>query len=114
MKMRSLEATSRSTAREPMRRVIRDHVDHQAATRPAAAYLVAPETGRTMSFGSLRSASLRLAAFLRRRDIDLDRHGGERQRQMGGYPDGVFDLGAERARLGGESGQRGERDLIEW
>src|ERR1017187_7334810 len=68
--MRSLEAISRSTAREPMRRVICDQVDHQAATRPAATYLVAPETGRTMSFGSLRSASLRLAAFLRRQDIE--------------------------------------------
>lgn len=53
-----------------MRRVIRDYVDHQAQARPAATYLVAPETGRTLSFGSLRGASLRLAAFLRGRHVE--------------------------------------------
>ncbi|HEX7465091.1 MAG TPA: class I adenylate-forming enzyme family protein, partial [Usitatibacter sp.] len=45
-------------------------MDHQAKARPDATYLVAPETGRTMSFGSLRSASLRLAAFLRGRHVE--------------------------------------------
>ncbi len=53
-----------------MRRLIRDHVDHNASARPAATYVVAPETGLTMSFGALRSASLRLAAFLRERNIE--------------------------------------------
>ena len=69
MKTRSSEATSASTGAEPARRVIRDLVDHQAATRPDATYLIAPETGRAMSFGALRSASLRLAAFLAGRGI---------------------------------------------
>ena len=40
-----------------MRRLIRDYVDHNAANHPAATYLVAPETGLTMSFGALRSAN---------------------------------------------------------
>src|SRR5260221_7963636 len=53
-----------------MRRVIRDYVDHRAQARPDAIYLVAPETGRTLSFGSLRNASLRLAAFLRGQHIE--------------------------------------------
>jgi hypothetical protein len=44
-----------------MLRTIRALVEHQAAVRPDATYLVAPETGRVMSFGELRSASLRLA-----------------------------------------------------
>jgi non-ribosomal peptide synthetase component F len=45
-------------------RTIRARVDHQAQQRPDATYLVAPETGRVMSFGELRAASLRLAAYL--------------------------------------------------
>jgi len=47
-----------------MLRTIRALVEHQAAVRPDATYLVAPESGRVMSFGELRSASLRLATWL--------------------------------------------------
>ncbi len=47
-----------------MLRTIRALVEHQAAVRPDATYLVAPETGRVMSFGKLRSASLLLASWL--------------------------------------------------
>ena len=47
-----------------MLRTIRARVDHQAQQRPDATYLVAPETGRVMSFGELREASRRLASYL--------------------------------------------------
>ncbi|MBN8473633.1 AMP-binding protein [Sulfuritalea sp.] len=47
-----------------MLRTIRALVEHQAAVRPDATYLIAPETGRVMSFAELRSASLRLASWL--------------------------------------------------
>jgi acyl-CoA synthetase (AMP-forming)/AMP-acid ligase II len=47
-----------------MLRTIRARVDHQAEQRPDATYLVAPEPGLTMSFGELREASRRLAAYL--------------------------------------------------
>jgi len=47
-----------------MLRTIQAQVDHQAALRPDATYLVAPETGRSMSFLGLQSASRRLSAFL--------------------------------------------------
>jgi acyl-CoA synthetase (AMP-forming)/AMP-acid ligase II len=69
VKTTSSEATSASTGVEPARRVIRDLVEHQAATRPEATYLIAPETGRAMGFGALRGASRRLAAFLAGRGI---------------------------------------------
>jgi acyl-CoA synthetase (AMP-forming)/AMP-acid ligase II len=52
-----------------MQRVIRNYVDQQAAKRPDATYLIAPETGRSMSFVALQSASLRLTAFLRQQGI---------------------------------------------
>jgi long-chain acyl-CoA synthetase len=45
-------------------RTIRALVDNQAQRRPDAAYLISPETGRVMSFGELRAASLRLASYL--------------------------------------------------
>ncbi|MFA4970180.1 MAG: AMP-binding protein, partial [Sulfuritalea sp.] len=47
-----------------MLRTIRALVDHQADLRPDAPYLIAPETGLVLSFGGLRAASLRLAAWL--------------------------------------------------
>ena len=47
-----------------MLRTIRAHVDHQAAQRPEATYLIAPETGCSMSFGQLQAASRELAAWL--------------------------------------------------
>jgi long-chain acyl-CoA synthetase len=50
-------------------RTVRAHVDHQAATRPEATYLIAPETGCTMTFGQLQRASRRLAASLRDRGL---------------------------------------------
>lgn len=52
-----------------MLRTIRDHVDHQAAIRPHAPYLIAPETGRVMSFGELQRLSRRFAYTLRARGI---------------------------------------------
>ncbi len=52
-----------------MLRTIRAHVDHQADLRPDATYLIAPETGRRMSFGELQAASRRLAAWLRSQGI---------------------------------------------
>lgn len=47
-----------------MLRTIRAQLDHQADLRPDASYLIAPETGRTLSFRELRDASRRLAAYL--------------------------------------------------
>ncbi|TRZ65093.1 MAG: long-chain fatty acid--CoA ligase [Rhodocyclaceae bacterium] len=47
-----------------MLRTIQAQVDHQAALRPGATYLVAPETGRIMSYLGLQSASRRLSAYL--------------------------------------------------
>ncbi|HVB49874.1 MAG TPA: AMP-binding protein [Burkholderiales bacterium] len=47
-----------------MRDTIRELADQQAAARPGRAWVIAPETGRELSFGGLREASLRLAAFL--------------------------------------------------
>ncbi|KAF0163152.1 MAG: long-chain acyl-CoA synthetase [Rhodocyclaceae bacterium] len=47
-----------------MLRTIRALVDHQADLRPDAPYLIAPETGRVLSFGELRAVSLSLAAYL--------------------------------------------------
>ncbi|MCX7168076.1 MAG: AMP-binding protein [Rhodocyclales bacterium] len=47
-----------------MLRTIRAQLDHQAALRPAATYLIAPEAGLSMSFADLQSASRRLSAFL--------------------------------------------------
>ena len=45
-------------------RTIRAQVDRQAAQRPDATYLIAPETGLAMSFLGLQAASRRLAAYL--------------------------------------------------
>ena len=45
-------------------RTIRAWVERRAAETPDATYLIAPETGRKMSFGELRSASRRLVGFL--------------------------------------------------
>ena len=53
-----------------MQRTIRDHVDHQAAERPEATYLIAPESARSMSFGMLQRASRRLAHSLLARGIE--------------------------------------------
>jgi acyl-CoA synthetase (AMP-forming)/AMP-acid ligase II len=47
-----------------MLRTIREYLDFQAAERPDAIYLLAPETGRTMTFLALQKASRRLAAYL--------------------------------------------------
>jgi sulfoacetate-CoA ligase len=52
-----------------MRGTIRGIVDEQAVARPARAWLLAPETGRSLSFAGLREASLRLAAYLAARGI---------------------------------------------
>ena len=47
-----------------MLRTLREYVDFQAQNRPQAIYLIAPETGLTMSFAELRRASRRLAHYL--------------------------------------------------
>ena len=52
---------------EATQRTVRAWVDRRAAETPEATYLIAPETGRSMSFCGLRDASLRLAAFLAER-----------------------------------------------
>jgi long-chain acyl-CoA synthetase len=54
---------------QPVLRTIRDHVDHQASERPEAVYLVAPETGRTLTFAGLQRASRRFANHLAARGI---------------------------------------------
>ncbi|BAU47393.1 long-chain fatty acid--CoA ligase [Sulfurifustis variabilis] len=45
-------------------RTIRHIVDTRAAEQPEKAYLIAPETGRTLNYGKLRRDARRLAAFL--------------------------------------------------
>ena len=50
-----------------MARTVRDWVDRRAAENPGDTYLIAPETGRTMSFGGLQGASRRLAGYLAQR-----------------------------------------------
>jgi long-chain acyl-CoA synthetase len=52
-----------------MGETIRALVDEQAAARPGRPWLLAPETGRILTFAGLREASLRLAAFLAARGI---------------------------------------------
>jgi long-chain acyl-CoA synthetase len=50
-------------------RTVRAIVDRQAAARPDAVYLIAPETGLAMTFGQLRQASRRLGHFLLARGV---------------------------------------------
>lgn len=52
-----------------MLQTIRDYVDFQAAERPHATYLIAPEPKLTMSFAQLQQASRKLTHFLLERDI---------------------------------------------
>ena len=47
-----------------MLRTIREYVDFQAAERPDAVYMIAPEPGLTMTFGELQNASRQLARYL--------------------------------------------------
>ena len=47
-----------------MLRTIREYVDLQAAQRPDAVYLIAAESGMSMSFAELQRASRRLAGYL--------------------------------------------------
>ncbi len=48
---------------------VRATLDARAAERPDAVYAIAPETGRTLTFGALRAAALDLAAFLDARGV---------------------------------------------
>ncbi|MGE5088572.1 MAG: AMP-binding protein [Candidatus Levyibacteriota bacterium] len=48
---------------------LRDLVDVRAAARASGVWLIAPETGRELTFGGLRESSRRLAAFLAARGI---------------------------------------------
>jgi long-chain acyl-CoA synthetase len=52
-----------------MLRTIRQYVDFQAAQRPDAVYLIAPEPDRSMTFAGLQSASRKLAHYLSGRGI---------------------------------------------
>ena len=45
-------------------RTIRYHVDRQAREQPDAPYLIAPETGLTLTYGQLKRDSEELANFL--------------------------------------------------
>lgn len=45
-------------------RTIRHLVDSRAAAQPAATYLIAPETGATMTYGQLQQSSRSLTAYL--------------------------------------------------
>ena len=47
-----------------MQRTIREYVDRQAAEQPEAIYLIAPETGRAMTFFELQRASRTLTRYL--------------------------------------------------
>src|SRR5579863_5387879 len=53
-----------------MRDTIRRLVDGQAAAGPGRVWLVAPETGRELTYARLRESSLALASFLAERGID--------------------------------------------
>ncbi|MBI2312694.1 MAG: AMP-binding protein [Betaproteobacteria bacterium] len=50
---------------EPDVRTVRHHIDSRAASQPDATYLVAPETGRVLTYGKLQAKSVALARFLR-------------------------------------------------
>jgi long-chain acyl-CoA synthetase len=50
-------------ATRPMR-TLRHHIDARAAAGPDRPYLIAPETGRTLTYGELQSKSRSLARFL--------------------------------------------------
>ncbi len=52
-----------------MLRTLREYVDFQAAQRPDAVYLIAAESGLTMSFADLQQACRRLAHYLSRLGI---------------------------------------------
>jgi len=52
-----------------MLRTIREYVDFQAAERPDAVYLIAPEPNLSMTFGGLQKASRKLANYLVERGI---------------------------------------------
>ena len=45
-------------------RTIRHYVDLQARERPDAPYLIAPETGRTLTYGKLKQDSEALGRYL--------------------------------------------------
>jgi acyl-CoA synthetase (AMP-forming)/AMP-acid ligase II len=45
-------------------RTLRHHVDLRAREQPHAAYLIAPETGRTLTYGELQHASTELGRYL--------------------------------------------------
>ena len=45
-------------------RTIRYHVDRQAREQPDAPYLIAPETGRTLTYGQLKRDSAELGRYL--------------------------------------------------
>jgi long-chain acyl-CoA synthetase len=45
-------------------RTIRRHIDTRAATQPDSPYLIAPETGQTLTYADLRRDSIALARYL--------------------------------------------------
>jgi long-chain acyl-CoA synthetase len=48
---------------------LREYVDHQARTRPDAPYVIAPETGRTLTYAGLKAASEQLGRYLHARGL---------------------------------------------
>jgi long-chain acyl-CoA synthetase len=51
-------------------RTIRHHVDSQAQAQPAAPYLIAPETGRVMTYAQLQADSIELGRYLMAQGLD--------------------------------------------
>lgn len=75
-----------------MLRTIRDYVDYQAAERPAAVYLIAPEPDLSMTFAGLQRASRRLTRYLLNQGV---RPGGKVALLMhNGYQAGRLFVGA--------------------
>jgi len=53
----------------PSTRTLRHHIDARAALQPDRPYLVAPETGRTMTYAALRQHSIALTRYLLARGL---------------------------------------------
>ena len=45
-------------------RTIRNHIDTRAASQPDRAYLIAPETGQTLTYAALKTKSEALTRYL--------------------------------------------------
>ena len=61
---------------DPRGSSVRGVLEYRARTSPAADFLIAPETGRRLSFGNLLRRSRALASFLAEQGIDAGAHVG--------------------------------------